>query len=63
MSSPFFGSVSAAHQHGQLAAAALARADGDWLERLITRRVAPAGAPEVIEDGGADLRVVIGFGA
>ncbi len=34
-----FGSVNANRRHSEAAASALARADRDWLERLVTRRV------------------------
>jgi threonine dehydrogenase-like Zn-dependent dehydrogenase len=55
------GSVNAAHHHYELAAAALARAGHDWLERLITRRVPLEDAPELLEPGHDDIKAVIEF--
>ena len=41
-----FGTVSAARRHYDQAAEGLARADQDWLARLITRRLGPQGMAE-----------------
>jgi threonine dehydrogenase-like Zn-dependent dehydrogenase len=56
-----FGSVNAAHHHFELAAEALLRADRDWLERLITRRVPLENSAALVEKGGEDIKAVIEF--
>jgi threonine dehydrogenase-like Zn-dependent dehydrogenase len=56
-----FGSVNAAHQHYELAAKALLDADHGWLERLITRRVPLADAPDLLAAGGHDIKAVVEF--
>lgn len=54
------GSVNANLRHYEQGAQALARAEEDWLERLITSRVPLARAPEVFDQpGGDDVKVVI----
>jgi threonine dehydrogenase-like Zn-dependent dehydrogenase len=56
-----FGTVNANRQHYQMAADALARADKDWLARLITRRVPLARWSEALEHRHGDIKVVIDF--
>lgn len=58
-----FGSVNANRAHYELAAAALAKADRTWLERLITRRVPLARWAEAYERRPGDVKVVIDFDA
>ena len=53
------GSVNAARHHYQQAAAALARADRGWLERLITRRVALDDCAAAFDAGGDDIKAVV----
>jgi hypothetical protein len=57
------GTVNAAHGHYELAPGALARADRSWLERLITRRVGLADAPEALSSGDEEIKVVLVFDA
>jgi glucose 1-dehydrogenase len=54
-----FGSVNANVHHYALAAEALGRADGAWLERLITRRVPLAAFEEAVEARSDDVKVVL----
>lgn len=57
-----FGSVNANLRHYRLAADALARADADWLERLITRRLSPERWHHVFElDPVNTIKTVIQF--
>jgi glucose 1-dehydrogenase len=57
------GSVNANLRHYQAAADALAKADADWLHRLITRRVPLADAPKSFDEpAGQDVKVVITLG-
>jgi threonine dehydrogenase-like Zn-dependent dehydrogenase len=56
-----FGTVNANHRHYKMAADALARADRDWLTRLITRRVPVAQWAEALENRPDDIKVVIDF--
>ena len=56
-----FGSVNANRQHYQMAAEALARADRDWLGRLITRRVKLDDWPAALDNKPDDIKVVIDF--
>jgi len=56
-----FGTVNANRRHYALAAQALAHADGDWLSRLITRRVPLARFSEAFEHRAGDIKVVIEF--
>ena len=56
-----FGAVNANHMHYQMAADALARADKDWLARLITRRVPAARFEEALDHRRDDIKVVIDF--
>jgi threonine dehydrogenase-like Zn-dependent dehydrogenase len=57
------GSVNANRRHFYKAAQALAGADRAWLERLITRRVAPRDIVEALDHGPDDIKVVVDFGA
>ncbi len=54
-----FGSVNAGRQHYEQAAAALARADRSWLDRLITRRVPMANWPQALDRAADDVKVVV----
>jgi threonine dehydrogenase-like Zn-dependent dehydrogenase len=54
-----FGSVNANRAHYDTAAGALARADRDWLDRLLTRRVPLAHAGHALERDAADVKVVL----
>jgi threonine dehydrogenase-like Zn-dependent dehydrogenase len=54
-----FGSVNANRRHYQAAAAALAKADAGWLERLITRHVPLDRWPAALQRQPADVKVVI----
>jgi len=56
-----FGSVNANRRHYRAAAAALAKADKDWLDRLITRRVPLEGWREAFEPRPDDIKVVVDF--
>jgi threonine dehydrogenase-like Zn-dependent dehydrogenase len=56
-----FGSVNANRSHFEAAADALARADHDWLGRLITRRVPLDRWQEALEKGDDDVKVVVEF--
>lgn len=56
------GSVNANHRHFRDAAEALARADREWLEGLITRRVPLDRWPEALERRPDDIKPVIEFG-
>jgi threonine dehydrogenase-like Zn-dependent dehydrogenase len=58
-----FGSVNANRRHYQAAAEALAKADRNWLERLITRRVPLSRWHEAFEKRDGDIKVVLDFGA
>ena len=57
-----FGSVNANRRHYETAAAVLAGADRDWLERLISRRVPLEHWEEVLERHPDDVKVTIEFG-
>ncbi len=57
-----FGSVNSNRRHYELAAAALARADRAWLERVITRRVALERFPDALEAQPDDVKVVLELG-
>jgi threonine dehydrogenase-like Zn-dependent dehydrogenase len=57
------GSVNANRRHYQQAADALARADRDWLGRLITRRVPVDRFPDALERKPDDVKVTIDFSA
>ncbi|GAC1323447.1 MAG: glucose 1-dehydrogenase [Mycobacteriales bacterium] len=54
-----FGSVNAARRHYEQAAAALARADADWLGRLVSRRVPMGDWPDALDRRPDDVKVVV----
>jgi threonine dehydrogenase-like Zn-dependent dehydrogenase len=56
------GSVNANRRHFDAAAQALARADREWLEGLITRRVPLARWAEALDRRPEDIKTVIEFG-
>jgi threonine dehydrogenase-like Zn-dependent dehydrogenase len=58
-----FGSVNANRRHYRNAAEALAKADKDWLSRLITRRVPLERWHEAFEQRPDDIKVVVQFSA
>jgi len=58
-----FGTVNANRHHYAMAANVLARADHDWLARLITRRVPLARFDEALRKRKGDIKVVIDFAA
>jgi threonine dehydrogenase-like Zn-dependent dehydrogenase len=56
-----FGSVNANRRHFEAAAEALAKADRDWLARLITRRVPLERWQEALDKRDDDVKVVVKF--
>lgn len=56
-----FGTVNANRKHYEMAADALARADRDWLARMITRRVSVERWAEALEPRPGDVKVIIEF--
>ncbi len=56
-----FGSVNANRRHYRAAAEALAKADKNWLGRLITRRVPLTRWREAFEPRADDIKVVVDF--
>lgn len=58
-----FGSVNANRRHYESAADALAKANADWLELLITRRVPLERWPEALQRRADDIKVVLNFAA
>ncbi|MBO0913725.1 glucose 1-dehydrogenase [Streptomyces laculatispora] len=54
-----FGSVNAGRRHYEQAAAALAKADPRWLDRLITRRVPMSGYADALHKRNDDVKVVV----
>ncbi|MGC1211102.1 MAG: glucose 1-dehydrogenase [Micromonospora sp.] len=56
-----FGSVNANHRHWDMAAEALARADQDWLNSLITRRVPVSEFADAYAPQPDDIKVVLDF--
>lgn len=56
-----FGAVNANRRHYEMAAAALVRADKNWLVRLITRRVPLTRWSEALAHRPGDIKVVIDF--
>jgi threonine dehydrogenase-like Zn-dependent dehydrogenase len=56
-----FGSVNANKRHWYKAGEALARADRNWLARLITRRERPGDFAKALERRSEDIKVVIQF--
>ncbi len=57
-----FGSVNANRRHYELAAAALQAADGDWLRRLLTRRVPLDRWREAFDHRPNDVKTTLVFG-
>lgn len=57
-----FGSVNANRRHYALAADALAQADPDWLERLITRRVPLTRWNDAYVPAADDVKTIVSFG-
>lgn len=57
-----FGTVNANRSHYEQAAAALASADGDWLDSIITRRVPLHEAASALEREPDDIKVVVELG-
>ena len=55
------GSVNANRRHFYRGAEALARADREWLSRLVSRRVAPERIHEAFDRGPDDIKVVVEF--
>jgi threonine dehydrogenase-like Zn-dependent dehydrogenase len=58
-----FGSVNANRRHYQAAATALAKADQQWLERLITRRVPLSRWSDALERRPDDVKAVVELSA
>jgi glucose 1-dehydrogenase len=56
-----FGTVNANRRHYRAAAEALARANREWLERIITRRVPPEQWSDALERRPDDVKTVIDF--
>jgi threonine dehydrogenase-like Zn-dependent dehydrogenase len=56
-----FGSVNANRRHFEQAGNALARADRDWLGRLVTRRVPLERWSDALDKGDEDIKVVVEF--
>ena len=56
-----FGTVNANREHYELAAEALEKADKDWLERLITRRIPIENWQEMLDRPQDDVKTVITF--
>ena len=56
-----FGAVNANRRHYRAAAETLSRADGAWLERLISRRVPLARWQEALDYRRGDIKVIIDF--
>jgi glucose 1-dehydrogenase len=56
-----FGTVNANRRHYEMAAASLAKADQDWLARLITRRVPLDRFNEALEHRKGDIKVIVDF--
>ena len=56
-----FGSVNANRRHYKTAAAALGRADHEWVERLITRRVALDQWADALVRASDDVKPIIDF--
>jgi threonine dehydrogenase-like Zn-dependent dehydrogenase len=56
-----FGSVNANRAHYEAAAAALSRASKPWLNRLVTRHVAPEDWQDALTRRDDDIKVVIDF--
>jgi glucose 1-dehydrogenase len=56
-----FGTVNANRRHYYRAAQVLARADREWLEQIVTRRVVPEDFQDALQRQPADIKVVIEF--
>lgn len=56
-----FGTVNANRTHYEMAADALARADGEWLAKLISRRVPLERWQEALEHRPGDIKVIVDF--
>jgi glucose 1-dehydrogenase len=56
-----FGSVNANRRHYYRAATVLARADRNWLEQLVTRRVQPEGVDQALARTPDDIKVILEF--
>ncbi|MEV4758719.1 glucose 1-dehydrogenase [Micromonospora sp. NPDC049559] len=56
-----FGSVNANRRHWQLAAEALATANPDWLQSIITRRLPVESYADAYTPGSDDIKVVLDF--
>lgn len=56
-----FGSVNANRRHYEIAAEVLAKADRDWLSRLISRRVPLSNWAEAFDRRHDDVKVVLDF--
>jgi glucose 1-dehydrogenase len=56
-----FGSVNANRAHYEMAGEALARADKDWLDRLITRREPVEQWTQSLERQPGDIKVIVDF--
>jgi threonine dehydrogenase-like Zn-dependent dehydrogenase len=56
-----FGSVNANRRHYEAAAAALAKADRAWLQRLVTRRVPLEQWKDVLDRRDGDVKTIIEF--
>ena len=56
-----FGSVNANRRHYQAGAEALAKADRDWLAKVISRRVSLAKWREAYQRTPTDVKVVLEF--
>ena len=59
MNGVVFGSVNANRRHYDAAAQALAKADHDWLRRLITRRIPLADFADAVQHRSDDVKVVL----
>ncbi|MEO5316410.1 glucose 1-dehydrogenase [Pseudarthrobacter sp. CC12] len=59
MNGVVFGSVNANRRHYDAAAQALAKADHDWLRRLITRRIPLADFADAFQHRSDDVKVVL----
>ena len=55
------GSVNANKRHWYKAGEALARADREWLARLVTRRAQPEDFARALERQPDDIKVVVQF--
>jgi len=56
-----FGTVNAGRRHYEQAADALAAAERDWLDRLVTRRVAPEDFSDGLDRREDDVKVIVDF--